>query len=133
MNVCANIFFGSYSLDCPDKGTRNMGENRKMNNTAFIATKKTVENNGAVVPGPLSKTYGEIGYRRIKGLESLITFITWHNKKGEDTFLVKGEYGNNVETKLRQSGLKFGIIKEDPTTKEWIPKMYNGTAVPATT
>ena len=95
---------------------------------ALFASPTVLCNATVVMLSSLNKTYSDIKYRCVVGIEGLKKVIAFNNKKGIDTFIVKGESdgGYNEETiqALKDSGLRFGMIEKDKEEK-WIFGIYN--------
>jgi len=99
-----------------------------MKNKVFVATLMVEWN---VVEPLLHNKYGkkvEIELARVNGLEELKTFIN-QNKYSYPVFIVEGEHGSEIETKLKESGLEFGMFEKDPVNKKnWFIRIYNAPA-----
>lgn len=95
---------------------------------ALFASPTVLCNATGITLSSLNKTYTDIKYRCVVGIDGLKKVIAHNNKKGVDTFIVKGEEegGYNAETiqALKESGLRFGMLEKDKDEK-WIFGIYN--------
>ena len=97
-----------------------------MKQRVLIANPTVVVNQGAVLSSGLKEAYGtKITRHTIEGLRGLITFIN-SNKNVGTVFIIEGEYSEEIVAELKKSGLRFGMIQKDPTTKKWTTQIYNG-------